>query len=217
MNLIVYSHSFEEGQRVDIFVLNPEKKIVYFLHSSLISISNMYMEIDPPKFHSKKLYEIYRKELMAWSSLTDLPKCKHALVIAYSLPYDESIRHDVFSDIPLVQLHNENGLDILLNFLDKRFLRNGLVDRMDVFEDFRWFTRHEGQSYREYVAMFDRKYMKMKVKKIGLPSEVLVHELLRRSGISDRVKRLILNNIGDGDSDDIYKKVKFFFEEFQGK
>ena len=173
------------------------------------------MEIDPPKFHSKELYGIYRNELMAWSSLTDLPKCKHALVIAYSLPDDESIRYDVFSEIPLVQLHNDNGLDVLLSFLDKRFLRDGLVDRMDAFEDFRRFTRHEGQSYREYVAIFDRKYMKMKLKKIRLPSEVLVHELLRRSGISDHVKRLILNNIGDGDSDDIYEKVKFFLRNFK--
>ena len=43
---------------------------------------------NPPLLDKGKCFEIYRKEILAWGELTDLPKSKQGIVVALSLPED---------------------------------------------------------------------------------------------------------------------------------
>ena len=52
----------------------------------------------------------------------ELSKNKLGIEVALSLPEDESqIKDKVFDQIPLDDLKSEDGLNILLTFLDKHF------------------------------------------------------------------------------------------------
>ena len=77
----------------------------------------------PPVFSSEKPYSRYFDELEAWSFVTDLPKEKQGLVIALSLPKNDStqIRDKVFSELKIQDLKKENGVDTLVSFLDNIF------------------------------------------------------------------------------------------------
>ena len=37
---------------------------------------------NPPALYKEKCFEIYRKEVLAWGELTDLPKSKQGIVVA---------------------------------------------------------------------------------------------------------------------------------------
>ena len=57
---------------------------------------------------------------MAWTELTDIAKDKQGIVVALSLPEDETnIKEKVFDEIPLEDLNTADGFTILLEVLDK--------------------------------------------------------------------------------------------------
>ena len=50
---------------------------------------------------------------------------------------------------------NENGLDILIEFLDKHLMKDELSDNSEEFEEFVDFQRVEGQCIAEYIACIE--------------------------------------------------------------
>ena len=87
--------------------------------------------------------------------------------MALSLPVDDEhqIKDKVFDQIPLDDLKTDFGLNILIAFLNKHLAKDNLADSVEKFDDFDDFKREDGQSIREYIAMFDAKYRKIEKKK----------------------------------------------------
>ncbi len=68
------------------------------------------------------------------------------------------------------EIKSENGLNILVTFLDKHLGKDDLTDSLEKFEEFEDFKREEGQNVYEYCAMFDSKYRKIQKKHMILPT-----------------------------------------------
>ena len=85
-------------------------------------------------------------------------------MVALSLPQDENesgIREKVFDEIELSEHKKENGLDILIKFLDGKLGKDELADSLEKFEDFEDFSRGNGQSILDCINKFDQKYNRM--------------------------------------------------------
>ena len=63
--------------------------------------------------------------------------------------------------IPLKDLKTDDGLIILLKFLDKHCGKDELVDSLDKYEDFESFKREDGQSILNFISVFDLKYKRI--------------------------------------------------------
>ena len=152
---------------------------------------------NPPALVKGKCFEIYRKEILAWGELTDLPKSKQGIVIALSLPEDDKthIRERVFDQIPLKDLKTDDGLIILLIFLDKHCGKDELVDSLEKYEDFESFEREDGQSILTFFSMFDLKYKRIERKNMKLAPEVLAFRLLKKANLTRAEKLLILTGM----------------------
>ena len=152
----------------------------------------------PPRFDKGKSYELYRKEVLAWGEVTDLPKTKQGIVIALSLPEDDDKRHikeSIFNQISIEILKTDGGLTVLLNFLDSLLGKDDLMESLEKYDDFEKFERKGGQSIKDYISMLDYKYKKIEKKNMKLTSEVLAFRLLRRANISRNEQLLILSGI----------------------
>ena len=128
----------------------------------------MTTRINPPTFNKAKTYERFRQELLAWTEITDLSKDKQGIAIALSLPDDDEsqIREKVFDQIAIDDLKNNDGLTVLINFLDEHLAKDDLTDSLEKFVDDLYRT--DGQSVTEYIAIFDSKYKKIEKKIKGL-------------------------------------------------
>ena len=75
----------------------------------------------PPQFSKEKAYERYKTELLAWKRITEVKKEKQGILVALSLPDGSEcgIRERVFDELDLDKLEKENGLDVLIAFLDE--------------------------------------------------------------------------------------------------
>ena len=97
----------------------------------------MEIKINPPGLCSKS-YELYKLQLLAWREVTYICKTKQGIVIALSLPENEEfhIKEKVFKQVSLDDLKKKNGLDILIQFLDKHLKKDDLTDSIEKFEEF---------------------------------------------------------------------------------
>ena len=177
----------------------------------------MATRIDPPTLSSTP-YESYRQELLAWREVTDLRKEKQGVVIALSLPKGDKdqIREKVFDQISLDDLKKEDGLDILITFLDKHLKKDELADSLDKFGEFEDFHRHDGMSISEYIASFDSRYRKIEKLKMTLPSETLAFKLLRKANISKEEIMLVLTGMNYSNKETLYDEAKQSLKKFKG-
>ena len=178
----------------------------------------MATRINPPAFNKDKNYERYKQELLAWKEITDLRQDKQGIAIALSLPEDDEskIREKVFDQIALDDLKSDDGLTVLLNFLDKHLAKDDLTDSLEKFEDFEDFKRAEGQSINEYVATFDAKYRKVEKKKMTLPPEILAFKLIRKANITKEEKLLVLTGMNYDNKGTLYEEAKKSLKKFKG-
>ena len=75
---------------------------------------------------------------------------------------------------------SNDGLTVLINFLDEHLAKDDLTDSLEKFEDFDDFYRTDGQSMMEYIAIFDSKYKKIE-KKTRIPRKASSHLLGQKS------------------------------------
>ena len=178
----------------------------------------MTTKINPPSFNSAKSYERFKQELLAWREITELSKNKQGIAVALSLPDDDKnkIKDKVFDKIALDELKNENGLDILIVFLDKHLGKDDLADSIDKFEDFDDFKRKDGQTIQEFIAMFDSKYRKIEKKDMPLPSEILAFKLLKKANITKEEKLLVLTGMNFDNKAYLYEEAKSSLKKFKG-
>ena len=92
----------------------------------------MATKINPLSFTGVS-YELY-KQKARWE-VTDRRKDKQGVVIALSLPEDDKnrIQEKVFSQIGHEDLKKENGLDILIDFLNSQMMKDELSDSLEKF------------------------------------------------------------------------------------
>ena len=82
---------------------------------------------NPPEFNGKlKPYDWYVEELRAWCIVPDLVKEKQGVAIAWSLPENDpsGVCDKVFNDITLANLNNEKGVNTLVNYFNRLFLKD---------------------------------------------------------------------------------------------
>ena len=173
---------------------------------------------NPPALVKGKCFEIYRKKILAWGELTDLPKSKQGIVVALSLPenHETHIRERVLDQIPLKDLKTDDGLTILLNFLDKHCGKDELVDSLEKYEDFESFEREDGQSILNFISMFDFKYKRIERKNMKLAPEVLAFRLLKKANLTRAEKLLILTGMDFENKPALYEQAKKALIKFKG-
>ena len=177
----------------------------------------MATKINPPSLTGVS-YELYKQKLLAWREVTDLRKDKQGVVSALSLPEDDKnkIQEKVFSQIGLEDLKKDDGLDILIDFLDSQLMKDELSDSLEKFEEFEDIQRTSGQSITEYIATFDSRYRKIEKLNMKLPSEILAFKLLRKANISKEEKMLVLTGMNYKNKSTLYEEAKQSLKKFKG-
>ena len=118
--------------------------------------------------------------------------------------------------IGLEDLKKDDGLDILIDFLDSQLMKDELSDSLEKFEEFEDIQRTSGQSITEYIATFDSRYRKIEKLNMKLPSEILAFKLLRKANISKEEKMLVLTGMNYKNKSTLYEEAKQSLKKFKG-
>ncbi|CAG2190172.1 unnamed protein product [Mytilus edulis] len=173
----------------------------------------------PPVFTEQKPYSRWIDEIKAWKALTDLDKKKMGIAIALSLPEEglNSIRDKVFSDLSLEALNADDGVDKLIELMDKIFKKDELRQAYEAYSEFDRFRRSKVSSMEEYVTEFEKLYNKSKKVKMELPQPVLAFKLLEYSELEMKDRQLVLTSVNYEQVESLFKQMATSLKKFFGQ
>lgn len=177
----------------------------------------MSTKINPPQYSKDKNYDLFKKEITAWKAVTDLSAKKQGVVVALGLPENDDlkIREKVFEELTVAELNSDDGLDKLIVFMNKHLGKDELEDSLQRFEDFEDYQRGV-ETIDQYIGNFDQKYARIKANKLVLPSEILAFKLLRRAGLTEEEKMLVLTGMDYEKKDTLYEQAQKSLKKFKG-
>ena len=131
---------------------------------SIVMSEITFSENYPPPFHkSKDDYVKWKKKLTLWQSITDVDKKKHGGLITLCL--DDETQDSVIETVSGVDLSKVTGADSVINHLDSMFLKDLAVREIEIYEEFKSYTRPENLSIREFCNEFEKKVEKDPIKR----------------------------------------------------
>ncbi len=117
-------------------------------------------------------YEIWRDLMRWWRMLTRIPKDRQAPHVILHGIQVRSIQQLV-REIRYDEARTENGLDILLEKLDKHFLPNNFTRRLQLFTDFKAMYKTESMSWSDYIKKMNSLRAELKTQDMLVNDEFL--------------------------------------------
>ena len=177
--------------------------------------------VQPPNLNECKTYEAFKREVKAWADVTDLAKKKHGNFIALSLPnkskFGNDLKERAFEKLSLNELKEDDGLEKLLSFLDEELGRNAVEDVVDKWESFDACKKGASQSIEEFINDFEAKYNRIKQTGSTIPAEILAYMMMKRAGLSQVEKMLVISRVDMEDKANIFKNFKIHMKNILGK
>ena len=139
--------------------------------------------------------------------VTDLPKLKQGVAIALSLPELEAsgITDKVFSEITLTYLSAENGVDKLIEYMDKLFKKDELWEVYERFIQFEHYKKTDDVKMEDFVLKFEKLYNRIRQKNMILPPAVIALKLFDALQLDSNNWKLVLTAVD-------YNKVNKLFD-----
>ena len=126
----------------------------------------------PPKFNLQKPFSRFKEEVLTWNLITSVEKKLRGSLLTLSLPDEgrygdlrekvmESVQHAGEEDEN--GANKENGLQLVLDFLEKHIGEDEVTDMCDKIRNFMEVKREDSQTVKEYSEMsYNIKYIDQK-------------------------------------------------------
>ncbi len=122
-------------------------------------------------------YEIWRDLMRWWRMLTRIPKDRQAPHVILHGIHVRSIQQLV-REIKYEKARTDNGLDILLQKLDKHFLPNNFTRRLQLFTDFKTMYKTDSMNWSEYIKKMNSLRAEMTSQDMVMNDEFYCYALL---------------------------------------
>ena len=190
------------------------------VHTEVVMTS---IRIEPPSFVSdRKSYDAYKRELTVWALATSVEKKKQALIIALSLPdtHDSNIKEKVFAEIEIEDLNSDDGMKNLIEFLDKRFLKDSFVVAYEKYQTWSSLTRKIDQKVEDFISDYESVCKEAENHGIKDFEVIKAFKLLDASNLEPIERQLVFTGI-DFDSaktkKDLFDQMKSAIKKFKGE
>ena len=127
----------------------------------------------PPALREDIPFENWKKEISIWQRFTTLSPRKQALAIFLSLT---GKAREAVLELDIDTLNTDDGVDRVLEQLDKLYLKDKLQLAYQAYDNFRKFKRPSEMPIADFVIEFDRLYNRAKAYKMELPDGILAYE-----------------------------------------
>ena len=171
----------------------------------------------PPAFGGEKSYERWKTELQAWQLVTGTEKKKRAITVALTFPEGSEVRDRVFNEIDLEELDADDGVDKLVEYMDKWYKKDKLASAYDSWSDFDNFRKSDDLTMESYITEFEKRQKKLVKHDIAIPNSVLAFKLLDCAGLSHRDKQLALTAVDYKTPDTMFQQMSVALKKFFGR
>ena len=109
-------------------------------------------------------YALWRKDIVIWQKLTNLPKEKHGLALQYACKLDLKV-HERVANIDLTEVEADTGFETVLEILDQLYNFDEKDEEIITYDKFQILSRREDQDILDFINEFD--FLVKKLQKYG--------------------------------------------------
>ena len=178
--------------------------------------------LEPPSFVSdSKKFSEYKKDLLRWSRLTSVKPELQAEMVVYRLEgYPSNIKEKIVTQIGDELENNEEGIKVLLEFLETIYDEDELADTYEKYVDFKKKKRRKDEPIHTFIADWENIYHKCKNAECALPDIVLCFELLQAAQLEETETQLVLTGVNFKKGvakNNLLEQVKASLKKFKGR
>ena len=113
----------------------------------------MAQNVQPPSFISEtKTYEEYKEDLQMWSRITSIDKKLQAEIVVYNLDgHPSRIKEKIVTKIGASLVGKEEGITLLIQFLDTIYGKDDMADVWDKYKSFSSHSRKPDQDVVDFL------------------------------------------------------------------
>ena len=178
--------------------------------------------LEPPTFiDENKPFEIYEKDLRRWSRLTTLDKKLQAEMVVYKLEGHKSgIKEKINTQIGDSLEESEEGLEILLKFLEGIYKKDSMADAWMKYSNFEKFRRTEAGDIKEFIAEFENQYHLLKNAGCEYGDMIRAFKILDAAQLTDVDQKFVLTGVRykEGlEEGSLFEQMKESLKKFSGR
>ena len=178
----------------------------------------------PPKFiEDASQYAEYKRKLQRWARITKTDKKQQAEVVLYHLELENhpsGIHDKIDTAIGDDIVDNENGMNLLINYLDGIYKEDEMTNMWSKYKKFVRLKKSDNQSISEFIAEFDTVYKEAKDNGCEVSDTVLALNLLDSCCLSDTDEKFVLTAVDfktGKEKADCLDQVKKSLRKFQSR
>ena len=158
--------------------------------------------LNPPVLTNVDSIDTWLRDLQIWKYVTDLEKKHQGPVIYLSLP--DKVRNSC-RNISITDLGKDNGLDTLINNLERLYLKD---KKASAYEKFDSFERPTEMNIIDYINEFERLYYEIQRYEMTLPTAVLAYRVLKSANISNEKQQSARAAMAELNYENMKKRLK---------
>ena len=148
---------------------------------------------DPPVFDDENMsWKEYKKEIFIWQALTTLEVKKQGPALYLSL---KGRAKEVAKGLSQESIIAEDGIDKILNELDKVFKKDENQEAYIAYKNFEEYKRCANVPVKDFVIRFEALHSKIKGLGMILPEAVQAYRLLHSANLHEEETKLCLATI----------------------
>lgn len=170
--------------------------------------------VKPPVLRTGDNYETWKHKIRLWERCTNLALDARAPAIALTL---EGSAQSAVIKTPIDTLASDNGVEVILNKLDKLFEEDKDKITYTVYDEFERFRKTKEMSMTDYLVEFELKYDIAKQYGNILPQPVLAYRLLKGANLSEQKQELARATCAQWNYETLKVQLKKIFDHSASK
>ena len=164
----------------------------------------------PPSLSKCKTYEDWLKLIKIWRKFSDLPVNRQGQALVLSLE-DEAL--DAVLEIDESDISKENGIDFIIECLNRLFKKDSTVIKYQTLEAFMTFKRPSNMPIQAYLNELDKGLFKTKSYGTVMSDDILAYRLPKSANLSGYHEELVKATIPDLQYDIMKDQLKKTFSD----
>lgn len=170
-----------------------------------------------PVFGGDKSYDRWKQEFKAWQLVTGIEKKKQAVTVALSFAEGSEVRSKIFEEVNIEDLAAEDGVEVLLQHLDKWYKKDEMSAAYEAWTRFDSYKKVKEDTMEKYILEFlKRNAVLGKYHKVSIPNCILAFKLLDNAGLDVKEKQIVLTAVSFSEPDKMFESMQHALKAFFG-
>ena len=164
----------------------------------------------PPDPSNASSYQQWKKDILLWAKLTDVPKNRQGVALQFATQKDPQV-HETLCNLDSAQVETDTGLQTVINALDTIYITDKTEAGYSAYEQFESAKRQDNESIPDFVNRFQTLLNRVNAQGARMTDDIAAFRLLKSCNLTNTQNQLVRASSASFTVNDITKTLKKIF------